>query len=400
MVAAALLLAAACRPDMAGATAAAVRAGDAQPLLVEVGNPTGMQRAGEVMELPLREVWQRRPAWRDRELLAHVAGSARPLTTQRYASDGGPTADTLLVQLDMTPHASLRLALAPADGDRVAQLPRQLYARHVPERDDDFAWENLQVTYRIYGPGLQARGEVSSGIDVWSKRPPHPVIDDWYRRNAQAERRNDPALSYHVDNGVGMDSYEVGHAPGAGGTAAWVDGRPSYSKNATQVRITAMGPLRLRFEVDYAPWQAGVARVHEHKVITLDAGAHLNRQRVTYRIDGASRLTLAAGVSVHDGAAVAHDGARTVTVWDTPQNASAGPIATALVSSPQTQPRYVRQPHAAWLLFDIPDGGSFEFASGAGWSKGDMPSFDSWQRYVRDCARRWSHPLRVRWPDR
>jgi hypothetical protein len=169
------------------------------------------------------------------------------------------------------------------------------------------------------------------------------------------------------------------------------------SRNASKVRITALGPVRLRFEVDYPAWRVGDVTLHQHKVVTLDAGSHLNRQVVTYRIEGARRATVAAGVAVHAGAQAMHDGAAQIAVWDTPQKKSAGRIATALLLAPGETARYVSTHDAAWALFDVADGASIRFASGAGWSQGDMPDFHVWQSYLYDYSLRWSNPLQVRW---
>jgi len=381
------------------AAAPAVAGGTSAPLELRVTNTLDLARHDEVLSLPLAEVLQRRPQWRSRELAVRVAGTPALLPVQRYASDGGGTPDRLLVLLDIAPQTSEALQVFPVPAGAKA-APNPLYARLVPERDDDFAWENEQVTYRIYGKALEATGQVFPGIDVWSKRPPRHVIDAWYRRDAEGLRLGDPKLSYHIDHGDGLDSYAVGRTPGDGGTAAWLDGKPVYSRNAARVRITAMGPVRLRFEVDYAPWRVGRATVGEHKVITLDAGAHLNRQAATYRIEGARRLTVAAGVATHAGAEVVHEGAARIAVWDTSQKPSAGRIATGLLLAPRETARYAVAGGAAWALFDVADGGTVRFASGAGWSKGDMPDFKRWRRYLRDAQLRWSHPLRVRWPAR
>lgn len=42
-----------------------------------------------------------------------------------------------------------------------------------------------------------------SGIDVWSKRVPNFVIDNFYKRDAEGQRTKNKALSYHKDNGQG-----------------------------------------------------------------------------------------------------------------------------------------------------------------------------------------------------
>ncbi|MEW9623811.1 DUF4861 family protein [Rhodanobacter geophilus] len=367
------------------------------PLELAVSNPLALARHGEVLSLPLAEVLQRRPQWRSRALAARVEGSAAWLPVQAYASDGGATPDRLLVQLDIAPKATEQLEILPAPAAMPA-TPNPLFARLVPERADDFAWENEQVAYRIYGTALEKTGQVFPGIDVWSKRPPRHVVDAWYRRDAEGQRLNDPSMSYHIDHGDGLDSYDVGHTPGDGGTAGWLDGAPVASRNALRVRITALGPVRLRFEVDYPAWHVGNVLFHQHKVVTLDAGSHLNRQMVSYRIEGAPRATVAAGVAVHAGANLVHDGAMRIAVWDMPQKASAGRIATALLLAPGETARYAVSHDAAWALFDVADGDSIRFASGSAWSQGDMPGFRAWQSYLYDYSMRWSNPLQVRWP--
>ena len=383
---------------LAGTVPAAAAADEsAVPLTLAVSNPLALARHDEVLSLPLDKLLQHRPQWRSRRLAARVAGTTRWLPVQLYASDGGRTPDQLLVLLDVAPQASERLEILPAPSATPAS-ENPLYARLVPERDDDFAWENEQVAFRIYGSALEKTGQVFPGIDVWSKRPPRHVVDAWYRRDAEGQRLNDPSMSYHVDHGDGLDSYEVGHTPGAGGTAGWLDGAPVASRNASRVRISALGPVRLRFEVDYPAWRVGNALLHQHKVITLDAGSHLNRQVVTYRIEGAPRATVAAGVAVHAGADLVHDDATRIAVWDTPQKASAGRIATALLLAPGETARYASTHDASWALFDVTDGSVIRFASGSGWSQGDMPDFHAWQSYLYDYSMRWSNPLQVRWP--
>ena len=52
-------------------------------------------------------------------------------------------------------------------------------ARFVPERKDDFAFENDKVAFRIYGPTLRDSKE-NSGVDCWVKRVDYPIIDKWY----------------------------------------------------------------------------------------------------------------------------------------------------------------------------------------------------------------------------
>ena len=50
------------------------------------------------------------------------------------------------------------------------ERPR-VHVRFVPERKDDFAWENDLIAFRAYGPALRYFPE-DSGFDAWPKRVP------------------------------------------------------------------------------------------------------------------------------------------------------------------------------------------------------------------------------------
>lgn len=58
-----------------------------------------------------------------------------------------------------------------------------VYGRLVPERKDDFTWENNRTAFRVYGPALKATGEISNGIDFWAKKTDSLIIDKWYKND-------------------------------------------------------------------------------------------------------------------------------------------------------------------------------------------------------------------------
>ena len=93
-----------------------------------------------------------------------------------------------------------------------------VYARMVPERFDDIAWENDRIAHRMYGFALNspaAGGERlrGSGIDVWAKRVSYPIVDRWYAKGHD---------QFHKDEeGEGLDLYSIGGSRGAGGTGIW-----------------------------------------------------------------------------------------------------------------------------------------------------------------------------------
>lgn len=90
--------------------------------------------------------------------------------------------------------------------------------RHLPDRMDDFCWENPFCAMRAYGPKLampapEGQGFSSSGIDVFNKGVADTVLVDTIRRAM------DEGWSYHTPNRRCFDSYTVGAGRGCGGIA-------------------------------------------------------------------------------------------------------------------------------------------------------------------------------------
>lgn len=378
--------------------AIAVCAGSQELVLT---NPLDEDRGQEVVEMPLGPVLGHLhlSAVQAGALAAYDAGTGERIPDQIYASKTNADPDTLLLLVDLPSHGQLRATLrmepnAPAEKTLV-------FGREAPERKDDFAWENQQVAYRIYGPALEATGEITSGIDVWSKRVPNFVIDSFYQRDAEGARTHNPALSYHIDNGVGLDSYLVGPTRGCGGTAVFADSKLIVSKNYTSMHILANGPIRFSAEVAYAPWDANGVSVTERKRITLDAGTHMNRIDSTYTFGGGGALDLAAGIAVHEGATAEFPLVGSVaSVWDIPQLASAGRIATGLVAFPKQHARTLTAAGHALMVFSRRSGETFTYLAGSGWSKADMRTSADWNGYLRRELRKLENPVEVSWKEK
>lgn len=358
---------------------------------LEISNPLNVDRTQEVIELPLARVLHAAHLAEAQAstIVATDAATGKALPSQLYASKPGASPDTFLLLVTLAARGKKAVVFkADASAPKAQSL---VFGRPVPERKDDFAWENQLVTYRIYGPALQATGEITSGIDVWSKRIPNFIIDDFYRRDAKGS-------SYHKDNGVGLDSYDVGPTPGCGGTAVYADGKLVPSKNYTSVHILSAGPIRFAFEVNYAPWDANGVSVAEKKYIILDAGSHLNRIESTYTWQGTQALQLAAGITVHKGADASTPVANAIAaVWDTPQDATAGRIATGLLTLPQQHATSITNPGNSLLVFSRRSGEPFIYYAGSGWSKSDIPTPESWTKYLTDQLQMLEHPLVLRW---
>jgi hypothetical protein len=369
-------------------------AASAQQLILT--NPLPEDRTPEVIELPLAAVLDHThlSAAQAQSIVATDVASGERIPTQIDTSDSEDK-PSLLLLVHLAAHARQTIAFH-IDTHAAPQEP-QVFGREAQERKDDFAWENEQVAYRVYGPALQATGEIASGIDVWSKRVPNFVIDSFYKRDALGAQTHDPSLSYHKDNGQGLDSYYVGPTRGCGGTAVLVDGKLYTSKNYTNRKILADGPIRFRFEVSYAPWDANGISVTETKRITLDAATHLNRIESTYTFPGSSQLDLVAGLAVHEKATAAFPDPNVASVWDTPQDPTAGRIATGMIVPPAQHAKPLEAAGHALMVFPRHSGETFTYYAGSGWSKADMPTADAWNTYLRLQLSMIEHPIKIQW---
>ncbi len=190
--------------------------------------------------------------------------------------DGNP--DELLFQANVPALSKVSYTIFEGENEtaKVSVTNNRTFARFVPERTDDFTWENDRVAFRTYGPEAQRlaekkkpNGTLSSGIDLWLKRVAYPIIDNWYAKNITS-----PGY-YHIDHGEGYDPYHVGNSRGSGGSGIWENDTLHTSKNFVKYRIIATGPLRTIFELDYAPWSK--YGVKETKRISLDLGSNFSK---------------------------------------------------------------------------------------------------------------------------
>jgi hypothetical protein len=363
-----------------------------------VSNPTSLPRPEEVLEVPLSAVQSRLGSVALDRLQAEDLANHRALPVQLDATMPGAQPDRLLVLVSLAPGQSIRLGIR--EGKEATAAKPLVYGRAVPERKDDFAWENDKVAYRVYGPALQATGEIGSGIDVWSKRVPELVVNTWYSRDAEGQRTHNPALSYHRDSGQGLDSYDVGPTRGCGGTGIWNDGRLFVSKNYVSAEVLAGGPIRLRFRLRYAPWSVEGAQAAEEKIVTLDAGTHLNRIESTISLignDPERQMQWAAGLATHAGAHIIQARDKGIlSVWEPLTDPVAGMDGTGIVLEPGA-PESINLTGGNALVLLPASGVPVTYYAGAAWSKADIPDEVAWSRYLEAFRERLLHPLKTRW---
>jgi hypothetical protein len=307
-------------------------------------------------------------------------------------------ADEFIFQSDFSPNQTQVFTI---QAGLPAPYEPKVFGRWVPERNDDFGWENDRIAYRIYGPLLEKVEPGCSGVDVWPKRTRNLIINKWYQL---AQSINEGY--YHSDHGEGLDCYKVLHAQGCGGTAIWSDGKRFTTgiKGWKTEKVLANGPLRLIFELTYDPIDVNGIQVSETKRVTLDAGQNLNHYQSTFIADKPDPdLTIALGVMKHPdrpGKKSMHKDEGWMTYWDA-GDASAlskdnGNVGCAVVVDPSLLKDMVEADDHLLALTKAESGSPVNFWAGAGWDKsGDFKTSEDWDNYNQQWAQRIQSPLNI-----
>ena len=250
--------------------------------------------------------------------------------------------------------------------------PSRTFGRHVPERKDDFAWENDRIAFRAYGKTLESTNENAHGFDVWVKRTRSLVIDDRYRRN-----------DYHEDHGDGLDYYSVGFTLGAGNIAPFWKDSVWYPGNYSRWEVLDNGPLRTTFRLHYDPVTLNGVRLSHTKTVSLDAGTYMNRITVQYDFDGTDSIPVAIGIVLRKdpGVIMADEQAGLMSYWE-PAHPKYGTTGVA-VTGPFG--RRIRT-RGNQLLMDLKlaNGQAFTYHAGACWDREGVFKDDaSWVAWVR-----------------
>jgi len=276
-------------------------------------------------------------------------------------------------------------------------FPTKTFARQVPERLDDFAWENDKIAHRTYGPALAAPAPagvvkevlVTSGLDIWFKRVDYPIVDRWYNKGHD---------HYHKDQGEGMDMYNVGKSRGAGGSGVWDGSALHPAINYARYKILANGPIRTVFELHYDAWDAGGRQVSEIKRFTVDAGHYLDRIDSTFTTNTGAPLTIAVGLNKtpadkgQDPRIETRRDGKVLLQWV--QQASNDAFGTAVVL-PNAQ-GFAQDALNELITGAATPGKPFTYYAGGAWSRaGEITSPAAWQRYVLDVAARDASPVRI-----
>jgi rhamnogalacturonyl hydrolase YesR len=257
-----------------------------------------------------------------------------------------------------------------------------LSARFVPERKDDFAWENDLVAFRAYGPALTNSNE-NSGTDCWLKRVDTPIIDRWYTLALKEDK------SYHEDRGEGYDPYHVGSSAGCGGTSLWIDNQRKPLNTFVSYENVNVGNDHLTFTLNYEQTTEGDI-YKEQKNIRLKPGQRLFNVESTFWKNGtlAKNLPITVGVTTHEDKAklTFDEKQKLLFTWESIDEQGLG-TAILLETSQPVETKHIsssKKDESHGLLVTKTDSnGKIVYYAGYGWEKGKgITSVSAWQQYL------------------
>ena len=266
-----------------------------------------------------------------------------------------------------------------------APKEQKVMARFVPERSDDFVWENNYVCYRAYGEALEGN-PTSPGFDIWVKTPGALVADERYRMELEE------GLSYHIDHGNGKDCYKVAVSLGGGASAPLVDGQLIYpATNYRSYDILSEKADEVVFVLHYPAWDVNGAKVSLDKKITVSADTYFCKAEDVYSGDF-DELVIAAGVFTHemDDSLITDRG---FAIWEKASDTSVEPeeegrigVAVYMPEAETVVPLEANRPHIVCTKTVRP-GDTLTYYFGSCWSKGDIKDAASWFEEFRNFAK-------------
>lgn len=345
--------------------------GQNQLLKVHLENSLSLNRSDQSVEIPKNDLSK----IKDRVFTIRDQSTHEEIPYQ-WLFDGN-----LLIQIDFKPNEKKELVFL---AEKPSDFKAEVYGRYVPERYDDFAWENDLIAFRMYGKALEkVPNQNAWGLDVWAKRTHKFVLNEWYRLD-----------NYHHDNGDGLDFFHVGSSLGGGDVLPIQNGDFMYLGNYTEYRILDSGPLRFTFELLYPSVNKDGIQITTRKKISLDAHSQFNKMEVQYDVVGKPALEVFSGIVHWNGKGEGTIGSKgTFAIYWEPETEN-GTIGIAIVYPKQEKIGNFKEHFGAKT--SLKSGQTFTFYSGAAWSKaGVINDSAAWQQYVFDYSKKIASPIKV-----
>ncbi|HET8737600.1 MAG TPA: DUF4861 family protein [Pricia sp.] len=375
---------------------------------IYVKNTMDADRSLETVSLPIDSLYLKGTEGNEGAIVIIDDATQKPIVSQIIDADGDGTDDTILFQPKVKANSESVFTVTRSDStattsgsDALAtsndSVPR-CYSRFVPERTDDYAWENNRVAFRTYGPTAQKMfedevkgGTLSSGIDAWLKRVEYPIINKWYKKELETDG------SYHEDTGEGLDNFHVGVSRGVGGIAVKADDTYHVSKNFTSWERLYNGPIRTSFILTYADWDAAGKKISEEKHISLDYGSNLSRFEI--EIKGAD--TISAGLTLHEGKGTTgvEEQEGWISYWEPHEDSELGTGIVVPGGQMVGHEKYESDEKDRSNLFahiQLNEEGKAVYYVGFGWKKsGRFETQAEWKAYLSQFSKKLKNPLVV-----
>lgn len=351
---------------------------------ITISNSLDMERTDELVAISWTSILSKYPSIDTANFKVLNAANNQEVPFQLEHA-GQKAIQNLLLQVSVTAKASIQLSIVAGKPEPIAS---KTYGRYVPERYDDFAWENDKVAYRMYGRALETRPDNAFGIDVWVKRSNKLVINDWYK-----------TADYHKDHGDGMDYYSVGLTLGAGDIAPYVMDSVYYSKNYHSWKVLDNGPLRTSFQLGYDAWDVAGKSVTVVKTISLDAGSRFNKIQAVYNYDGGGDLPVVIGIvkRIEPGVVMMDEQQGIMGYWE-PEHGADGITGVATIYPPGAVKMNTDKVHLLTHT-SVKANEPLVYYNGSVWSKANDASAGSsakqWFTYLDLFNQKLKQPLKV-----
>jgi hypothetical protein len=357
---------------------------------VTVKNPLGLARTSETVTLAAGDVLKAVGTDDVRKVHVRDAAGKEVLAQAIDVNDDGKF-EELIFQVDIGAKETKTFELVAGDRHVYTRDDFKAYGRFVRERRDDFAWENDRIAHRMYGAALETWAQeplTSSTVDVWTKRVPRLIVNEWYMID-----------DYHRETETGGDFYSAGKSRGCGGNGLWIDGKLYPSANFRDSKSYANGPIRVMFDLVYQAWDAAGTKVSEVKRVTLDAGQNFDRFESRYTFEGGPKpFTQAAGIKINAGSATANSRELgTLRAWEPIKNVAGGlglavivPDPSQILDFPQAEGNYL-------VVTKVASGAPVVYYAGFAWeaTKQVPGGVAGWDAFVAETAQKLRAPLEV-----
>ena len=351
-----------------------------KPLVtIRIKNTSEIERKDEVVEVNFSALSSKVQG----KTFKVLEAESKKETPYQFQYKGFEKPQNLLLQIrSLKPGQEIVFEVIPGEP---VKAESRTFARYVPERKDDFAWENDRIAFRMYGKALEGTKENAFGTDIWSKRTDKLIIDKWYKKG-----------SYHTDSGEGMDYYHVGFTLGAGNIAPYLNDSIYFSKNYRQYKVLDNGPLRSSFQLGYDSWKVGNMTITATKTISLSAGSQLNKVEINYQIQGATETDAVIGISKRKqpGAILLDEKNGVMGYWE-PEMPGKGIMGVGVILANPTKEMSLAHEHLLSHT-SIQNNKPFVYYNGGAWNRaGIIKTADEWFKYLENYKYRLDTPLTI-----